>query len=363
MNPILKDPEEEETGGTPVETITVDTTTDTVVEETPVTEIEEKAEKLPVSFDDFTREITGAEPVKKEEKKIEEEEKVEETPATQQQTRQQIDISQFTPQEQHLLKRMANPAKEWAISLHKTRAELTKKLAETQKQADDLAAAGTKNKPQPSLYDHEEAYQLSEEFKTLREDAGIAQGILDHWEQQLIKSEAGEDWQNLQVDAQGKIILGAKVETTAASKLQLQKNIRHAESQLQRVQQKAQEIVSSHKQQVTQRKQALQAEEDKYFPQFKDPNFGGWKLANGVLDTLKAQGFGDNPLAPMLAKAAAANTMLVNHLSGLNKTAGVAGKLKSDAKAGGPGASKQVSTTQGKKKEISIEDFQSQLKD
>ena len=319
---------------------------------------EDEGEEKKLDLEDFEKELgEGTEELLSLAKRKLTEEKKDEVTTTErpQSQSKDFDYSSFTIEETKLLKNMSRPAREWAISLLKERRELNQKVKQVETQVAE------KQGIHPSFYESEEGYQIIPEFGKIQEIRALASRIVAHWEDQLIKAESGEDFQDLDYDPETKkLVIGETKEASGANKIELRRNLRFAEQQLDKQDSRAQAFVSEFRQNQKKHQEAILGLEKRFFPQFEDPKYKGWELANALLEHLKKTGHDKSPFARALAKSAALNTLLVEHIR--NQKAGVdkTKKLAEDAKLAGPGGSKTAQAGKGQSK-ISVEDFNREM--
>jgi len=61
-----------------------------------------------------------------------------------------------------------------------------------------------------SFFDHEEAYQLSPEYKHLSQNSSLLDAEINHWQQQLVNIREGKKWQPIVLDDKGNPVIGAE---------------------------------------------------------------------------------------------------------------------------------------------------------
>ena len=270
------------------------------------------------NFDSFTNPALRAAEVKKLEVKPDEEEisikanteevqhsepdKIKEAPVEGQ-------ISEFSPEVTKLLKQMSNPAREFAVARMREVGEIKTKLAEAEKRAAELSTNAT---PQ-SYYENPNAYTLLPEYQSTVKNASIADAIAKHWENQLVKIELGEEWQDLEdaFDDKGKYLgprLGKAMKPTAQAKVELTRHLNHASQQFQTFQQKAAYIQTNFSNGVKQVMSKVQEKEREIFntPEWSDAKSIEYKTAEHCAKIIRDTGVTEvNPLFGTAAKLAA----------------------------------------------------------
>lgn len=230
---------------------------------------------------------------------------------------------------------------------------------EQEKQELEQLKKGVKGIP-PSYIEHEDAYTLSPDFRNLTRDTRTAQQIYQHWRTQLARVEQGESWQDLNIDAEGKLVISEPKDFSAEAKVEIIENLTHARQQLNNFSTDLQQV----RENFTKRRQTVLSQfktiEEKFFPQFNDEKFPGWELAKNVLSGLAKAGLDKSPLASMLAKSAASNTLLMARIKELEAAQGVK-KPATDATKAQPTQAAftggNAGTAKPKAKQITIDDF------
>lgn len=116
----------------------------------------------------------------------------------------QFDLSPYSPEEQVVLKNMSVQSREYVAKIIKENKDLAK-----------LKGA--------EYLQHPQAFILSPEFKELQENAHYANKEAMHWEEQLVRVEAGQEWQAITSwDKDGNPILGPAQKPDTRIKLRLQ---------------------------------------------------------------------------------------------------------------------------------------------
>jgi hypothetical protein len=303
--------------------------------------------KAPIDFEAFRREIDDT---------LEEaapQQKPAEKPAGKPEG---FDYSGYTANETHLLKNMSRPSREWVVAMLKERKETNQKLRQANEERESLA------KLNPTFYESADGYRITPEFASLQETSDLASRIVTHWEEQIMKADAGEDFQDLEFDPKTKkLFLGEKKEATPENRRDLRRHLRFAEQQLARAEHDANEFIGKFQSKQKENQAAIEGLEKRFFPQFEDADYKGWELANALLTVFKKTGHDKSPFARALAKSVALNTLMVEYIKSNNVGAANKEKLAEDAKLAGPGTSKAASAEKGKGANITMEDFEKEL--
>jgi len=182
------------------------------------------------------------------------------------------DLTGFNPEDAALLKQMSNPAFDW------TKAKLAelKQISEA-KAARDAEVETLKNSSNRWLYEHEEAYKLSPEYKEHSAQVNIYAGEFGHWQRQLSRAQAGQPVYDVSLDKNGNLVQGTDpIESTPDVIAQIHANMVAASSAKQDATNKLQSWQSTHKQRFQQVRSRLTGLEQQLFP-------------NGVSEPIKAQ--------------------------------------------------------------------------
>lgn len=164
-----------------------------------------------------------------------------------------------------------------------------------------------------SYYEHPDSYLLSPEFG---ETTGLIQqsdAVLNHWQAQKAKILAGEDWQDLDVNEEGKIVLGRVMPANEDAKVRIGQYIQHTTSQRQGLIQKANQIKTGFVEKTKATRNWLAQQEDIHLPWFKDEKYEGWEIAKEVFKQLPAE-LRHSPLASTVAKLTAHNRISTGYL-------------------------------------------------
>lgn len=183
-----------------------------------------------------------------------------------------------------------NHVKEIIKQQRATEAELTTLKKAPPQQSNTLPA---------SYYEHEDGYTLHPEVRKAQQTAQQANYELQHWQNQFMKIEAGEDWQDLDIDAKGHYVT-KDMQASSQAKLAVLNYIQQAKQILNEqsgyVNNVRQQWKQMHQQYVNSFKQA----EDSYFPQYAKAADN--QYISTMQKLLAEKGQGTNPLAGMFAK-------------------------------------------------------------
>lgn len=144
-----------------------------------------------------------------------------------------FDYSGYTEMQQQHLKKMSNEAREYAASIIKENRELAKLKG-------------------GEFMQHPEAYTLSPEFRQLREQSMYAEQEAMHWEEQLMRVEAGQEWQNISYDENGKMVLGAPQKPDSRIKIRMQEALMKCRNVAERAGAQAQQLQATYSERVKQ---------------------------------------------------------------------------------------------------------------
>lgn len=184
----------------------------------------------------------------------------------------QRDLTGFSPEDAALLKQMSNPAFEWTTAKLKELAALNE--AKT-KQEQELAAL--RDSSNRWLYDHEEAYLLSPEYREQAAQVNLYNTEFGHWSRQLANAQKGNPVYNVTTDANGKLVVDSTpIEPSPEIIAQIHANMIAANGARQEMQSKLQSWQSGHKQKFQTFRQRISGLEQTLFP-------------NGVTEEIKPQ--------------------------------------------------------------------------
>jgi hypothetical protein len=223
-----------------------------------------------------------------------------------------------------------------------------------------------------TYFENENGYMLSPEFQAASSYVSQADAVLAHWEKQKALIADGEDWQDLEQDSQGRIVLGSNRPASEDAKFTIGQYIQHAAGQKQNAVQQAQEI----KQQFVGRSQAaikfIREQEDLHLPQFKDPKSPLHGQAAEIMKGIPAELRG-SPFAQTVAKITAVNRTVMAYvpqiLNELKEAKAQIAKLTGGkgVPAGNNGAVKGTETSGGRSKvaqgDIPLEDLEGEFKE
>lgn len=200
--------------------------------------------------------------------------------------------------EARAFKRMSNEAYNL---LYPEYLRMKKESGEKDQKINELAAkALAANK---EFYAHEHGYRLSPEYA---EKIGMIQGLsteADHWRDQLMKVEAGEEWEDLGRDKDGNYFITARYPATPQNKIILQERLMNTNRIKDSTLEQLQGLKTGHKQRYDKAVEGIEQKRVEVFPESKDENHPGWKVAKEVINTFIPEEFRNHPLAKSLGFA------------------------------------------------------------
>src|SRR5256885_3429014 len=135
------------------------------------------------------------------------------------------DLSKIPEKDHHLFKNMSIDSFKRLQPIYLDYNRMKKEYEETKKEKEALENQ-VKSKPPASVYGHPRAFMLSEDYQQKSVNNEAAQGILDHWQLQMIKLESGEKWQDIDIDPKtGNFVLGQPQEPTPEAKLRILRQV------------------------------------------------------------------------------------------------------------------------------------------
>lgn len=199
----------------------------------------------------------------------------------------------------HLLKRMDNSAKEFFTS------ELKRRSKELEEYKSKLSVAEKQKAPEgvpAAWYDHEEAYTLTPEYRSITSQHSQIQAIADHYRNQLIAIKNGEDWFDLTQDDKGRI-QQVKQKASPQADVLVGERIREAAGALADLGKKEQALVQAWKSSAFNNRSQFKKVEDEYFPQYaNEAEFANNEDAKAVYSVLEQAGVRGDRMASMVAK-------------------------------------------------------------
>ena len=169
-------------------------------------------------------------------------------------------------------KNMNKAAREWITSELKTRYKKIGELQTKVKEAESkvaLQSADGNNLP-PSWYEHPDAVSLLPEYQNTLGTYRKAQGLIEHYEKQLIAIEEGDPWQNIDVDEKGNWVQNTFDKPTAQHKLFVSRRIAELREAASELKLKATTIHKNYTSNAIKTREQASALENQYFPQYQD---------------------------------------------------------------------------------------------
>ena len=326
-------------------------------QETKVEEVEVKEIPKDISFDNFEtlldKPITPkTPPPKKEEEKpavkveekppVKPEDKLTQTLAPA--PKHPVGERDFTdiPEEYHaVLKQMSNDAFASIAPILKDHPKLVKELEETK--------AKVKEPVQAPFYEHERGYVLTPEWNELNQDASAIEYAKAHWMEQAAKIESGEDWQDLDIDKDGKFVKTDPLPSNAKAKVYANQNLLSLQAAEQQIKTKASEIIKGHKGRYQAATTKVTETVDKYLKKYDDPKNPYRGVVDNVLKTVPVE-FHNHPMtrafALLVANMVETRQMYDNTIAKLKTDTGFkeqvqkagAGPTSKEINSGGPAA-------------------------
>lgn len=238
------------------------------------------------------------------------------------------DYSGLDDNEKAIFQKMGNQSYNFLRPIYdkyKSQEALLKQKDDELTQLKTKTADGQQQQQLPaSYYEHPDAFILSQDFQALNNERNIATAIESHWEKQLELVEDGKDWQNLDFDKDGKLVLSEPKAASGAGKVHIQKSLIMAQNQRAERDARLTELARTFRDRHTKVRSFVKKEiEDRFFPVLTDDNLTKkeeLKPIKTMIDNVKAA-FPDelkgNILVDSLAKAYAAIVMLNNHVNTL----------------------------------------------
>jgi hypothetical protein len=231
---------------------------------------------------------------------------------------------------ENISKKMATEARDFLLAEMKRRSNLQKEF-ETFKKASE----GKKSVP-TSWYDHENAFVLDPEYQKAISTGNQLDGIISHFQEQLVKIKEGDNWKDVSLDTNNQLTLIEKksdfrAEAEVLAKLQnLQLTKRELES-------KAVSIRDTFGSKVAEAKSVIRKLEDEYFPQFKDDtSYNTNEHLKNMSTVLKSKSLEQDLLFGMTSKMYATFMGQKDYISKLEKKLNLNKKSEEITKSAGP---------------------------
>jgi hypothetical protein len=279
-------------------------------------------------------------------------------------------MSKLTEGERTILKRASKEAREFTLArledLEREKAE----KAELLKTVNTLKEGRT---PVPeSYYENPNAYVLLPEYHQVTQQVGIANAVVEHWTNALAKVKAGEEYQDLGVDANGNIIrLNDAIPASPRAEAEITGYLNHAINQSQRVQQQQQQLQQGFHAKVQQVFNNIAEVQEKFYPKdvWENKESQQYKITEQVREGLRGLGITPaNPLYELFSRTTAALLMRNAANTVVAKETEKKARIEEVAKKAGPNGNATVNggsatgvTTDGKK-EVSFSDFKNAIR-
>lgn len=232
-----------------------------------------------------------------------------------------------------------------------------KDLIESQKRDLEAARKGQVNIPE-NWYDNPNAFTLLPEAQTLEADFATANAIERHWNEQLMKIESGEDWQDLDFDPKtGRLVKGAPQPANTAAKVSVLGNWQMAKDQVKDVQASYIKLRDSFKERHTTIVNSFNERVDHYLPMFKDKEHAFTKQLAPALD-LFPKAYQNHPVTVACAKLMIVNQSLMQYVKQLETEKSKTVAKSADIKKAGPtSADLGTGTMAARPADITMDDF------
>ncbi len=198
-------------------------------------------------------------------------------------------------------KKMDNSAKQFVTAEFKRLKGEQDALKQKLEIAEKEKAAAPQGLPS-GWYEHEEAFTITPEYKSLQSEKSTLIAIEQHYRQQLISIKNGEDWFDLVKDAKGGIVQ-VKQKASPEADVNVLTRIHSANNILSSLEKKEQEIVQAFKNQATNHRAGMKQLEAQYFPQYEDAKvMESNEDVKTIKEVLAGSGLINDRLSGMLTK-------------------------------------------------------------
>jgi len=164
-------------------------------------------------------------------------------------------------------------------------------------------------------YSHPEGYTLDSQFKQVDRVANVARAVVNHWTEQLVKIQAGQEWQDIEYDDQGNLFLGKKYAADANAQNEVTRLYYKAMQADSQYSHQRDTFVQNFKQRHQSDIASVKALEDKFFPGYDDPNSDAYKKTKPLRDqaiNLIPEAWRNHPVMSLAGKLVANNSLLYN---------------------------------------------------
>jgi len=248
------------------------------------------------------------------------------------------DYSDIPDEDQALFKQMSND------SFNKLKPIYLEHKTQGQKLQDTVAALESAKKEQldahPSYYTHPQGFVLTKSYQELALQNNVAAQLADHWTQQLVNIRRGEDWKSVDLDKDGKLIVGSSQAADAAAEAQVMRSATQSQQQSARINVQMDEYIKQHGTKQEAAIKILKEREEEFFPGYDKEDHPTKKTQADIISALPAEVTTGNPLASLLAKSGSAILILDQQVKQLRKDIAAAKGNKKDAKKATPTAKK-----------------------
>lgn len=246
------------------------------------------------------------------------------------------DFSGFDEKEIEMLKRMSGRTFDWLRpQLVEYRELKSTEIPKLQQQIKDLQSG--KTALPESYYEHPEAYTLYPDYKEASRKADTLSFIANHFQDQLAKVEAGEQWIDLIEQKDGQLSYSQPQDASPVIKAKMLRYIMSTEQELTSTNAHLKQIRDGFKQRYQQDVDEIGELKKKYFNGYDDPKHPT-KPIQEKISSLLPQSFRNSPVGELLIYTGAANAVLKQQLEAANEKIKALEGIKQDSKAAGPKA-------------------------
>lgn len=219
------------------------------------------------------------------------------------------DYTGFEETEIPLLKRMSNDAFAWLKPQLLERKNLAKVIADKDRELANLKSG--KAQLPDSYFEHPQGFVLAPDYNSAASDLQRAAYVERHWQNQLVKIRQAGEWQDLNFDARGNVVLSQPQKATAEAEANVLGYINWASGQKQDKQRNLLTIEQGFRNRHSEALNVIKKIENDSFSAYNDEKHPYMPVLKNILNSIPPE-FRNSPLASITAKAGTAVIQLLN---------------------------------------------------
>jgi hypothetical protein len=180
----------------------------------------------------------------------------------------------------------------------------------------------------PNYYDNPDAVIFSPNYRSAAKGVELANVVVNHWEQQLMRIEEGlanpeakQTWVDLENDPKtGELRLGGERQVTLRDKVQVLRYLAQAEQQVGEYKGRLNNIVTNFKGENEKITSKIKSAEKEFFPAYETPDDSTKKTMDNARTAIRNAGISDNnPSFSPLVKSITLNMQMVDFIKSKDK--------------------------------------------